>query len=84
MGYVSEVRISNNVYPVGSTLFGICGTAAGTAAKTVTLSAFDTLKYGVTIHVQFTYENTAANPTMNVNSTGAKPIYRYGTTQPIA
>jgi len=34
---------------------------------------------GVTIHIRFTYSNTSSNPTLNVNSTGAKPLYLYGT-----
>lgn len=37
---------------------------------------------GTTVHIYFTYSNTAASPTLNVNSTGALPIYKYGTTVP--
>ena len=50
-----------------------CSTAAATAAKTVTLSGF-TLATGARIIVRFTVTNTAANPTLNVNGTGAKAI----------
>lgn len=32
---------------------------------------------GVTIHVKFTYANTAVNPTLSVNETEAKPIKQY-------
>ncbi|MBQ9701365.1 MAG: hypothetical protein IJV71_12185, partial [Lachnospiraceae bacterium] len=53
--------------------YGTCATAAATAAKVVTLSGF-TLYTGAQITVQFTYANTAANPTLNVNGTGAKYI----------
>jgi hypothetical protein len=59
--------------------YGVCSTAAGTAAKTVTVDDF-TLTTGAMVLVKFTYNNTASSPTLNVNSTGAKPIYRYGTT----
>ena len=59
--------------------YGTCATAAGTAAKVVTLSGF-TLTTGATIIVKFTYENTATAPTLNVNSTGAKAIKEYGIT----
>ena len=31
--------------------------------------------------VKFTNSKSASSPTLNVNSTGAKPIYRYGTTK---
>lgn len=50
-----------------------CSTAAATAAKTVTLSGF-TLATGARIIVRFTVTNTASNPTLNVNDTGAKAI----------
>ena len=63
----------------GDLRYGTCTTAAETAAKVVTLSGF-VLVTGATIHVKFTNSNTVANPTLNVNSTGAKSIMRYGTT----
>ena len=80
--YIGKVNVGGSTLPVGSTLYGTCGTAANTAAKVVTMANFDELITGVTIHVKFTYSNTVANPTLNVNSTGAKSIYRYGTTAP--
>ena len=57
--------------------YGTCSTAAGTAAKTVSCSNF-TLVTGAEITVKFTVTNTASNPTLNVNGTGAKPIYYRG------
>lgn len=63
----------------GQTLYVTSGTAAGTAAKVATLSSGSiTLKAGVTVAVRFTYANTAASPTLNVNGTGAKAIYTQG------
>ncbi len=64
--------------------FGSCATAAATAAKTVTLddSMSFTLAKGASVFVKFQYANGVANPTLNVNGTGAKNIYRYGTTAP--
>lgn len=58
--------------------YGTCATTAATAAKTVTLAGFS-LVSGARIAVKFTYTNTAASPTLNVNSTGAKEIVKYGT-----
>ena len=78
---------------IASSIYGYCTTAAATAAKTVSLytgnsttadgtwAAAD-LFHGLTISVRFQYSNTVASPTLNVNGTGAKPIYRYGTTAP--
>lgn len=82
MSYIGKVNLDSTAHLVGSTLYGTCSTGASTAAKAVTCTNFDQLMTGVTIHVKFTYSNTASNPTLNVNSTGAKSIYRYGTTVP--
>lgn len=81
-GYIGKISDGTNTRPVASTLYGTCATAAATAAKAVTCTDFDTLISGVTIFVKFTYTNTAAKPTLNVNDTGAKYIMRYGTTAP--
>lgn len=59
------------------THYGTCSTAAGTAAKTVSLTGF-TLTTGAVVHVKFSNANTASNPTLNVNSTGAKNIQYNG------
>ena len=61
------------------TRFGTCGTAAATAAKTVSVgSGTVTLEAGLRVTVKFTYANTAGTPTLNVNSKGAKNIYHKG------
>lgn len=64
--------------------YGKCSTAQGTAAKVVVCPEFTgaDLTAGTLLFVDFTAANTASNPTMNVNGTGAKVIYRYGTTRP--
>ena len=59
--------------------YGTCSTAAATAAKTVSCTGFTRLT-GARICVKFTVTNTAAFPTLNVNSTGAAPIYYRGGT----
>lgn len=53
--------------------YATCYTSGSTAAKTVSLTNF-TLVTGARVLVRFSYANTASNPTLNVNSTGAKPI----------
>lgn len=61
--------------------YGVCSTGAGTVAKTVTVTPnIDELHAGVLIYVKFVNANTSTNPTLDVNETGAKRIYRYGTT----
>lgn len=54
--------------------YGTCATAASTATKVVTAPGF-TLYTGAEITVKFADKNTAANPRLNVNSTGAAYIY---------
>ena len=82
MSYIGNVKVDSTTHLVGSTLYGTCSTGAGTQAKVVTCTNFDKLLTGVTIHVKFDNTNTIADPTLNVNSTGAKAIKRYGTTAP--
>ena len=57
--------------------YGTCSTAAGTAAKVVTLVNTDnfSLRAGVTVTVKFSATNTAQNPTLNVNGSGAKSVW---------
>lgn len=82
MGYVGKVTdTSGTTHLVGSTLYGTCTTAASTSTKVVSCANFSELVTGVTIHVRFTYSNTAASPTLDVNSTGAKNLCCYGTTR---
>ena len=56
--------------------YGTSATAGATAEKAVTIPADEhfILQQGDVIGVVFTNENTANNPTLNVNSTGAKSI----------
>lgn len=55
--------------------YGVCSTAANTAAKTVNVSGGTfSLETGAQVVVKFNNVNTAENPTLNVNSTGAKGI----------
>ena len=60
--------------------YAVCDTAAATAAKVVTVDDTFELVTGAQVTIKFTYANSVASPTLNVNGTGAKPIYRYGTT----
>lgn len=66
--------------------YGTCSTAAGTAAKVVSVSAAQgfSLRVGTIVGVKFSNTNTYSNATdspitLNVNSTGAKNIW-YNTT----
>ena len=55
--------------------YASCSTAAGTAAKAANVtSGTPTLETGLHVFVKFTNANTAASPTLNINSTGAKAI----------
>ena len=73
--YLPSYLIKGNT---GGVFYGTCSTAAGTVAKVVECADFtaDNLKAGAIIIVSFSATNSGAvaNLTMNVNSTGAKPI----------
>ena len=79
-GLIQKVDPGNSTqYSIASTAYGVCETAADTTAKTVDMTGF-TLIEGTTVHIRFVNKNTAANPTLNINGTGAYPIRLYGTT----
>ena len=61
-----------------------CATAAATAAKVATIEAgtLASLNEGDQAIVKFTNANGVASPTLNIGSTGAVSIKRYGTTAP--
>lgn len=82
----SQIHLIGTAYyngtPLGSgssssSYYGVCSTAAGTAAKTVSVTGFSLIT-GVLVTVKFSNSITVANPTLNVNSTGAKTIYYRG------
>lgn len=60
-----------------STIYTTCTTAADTAAKVASIQGDSTfyLRTGAMITVKYTNTNTASNPTLNVNGTGAKSIW---------
>ena len=56
---------------------GVCTTAAATAAKTVNLNGFVLVPNGM-VSIRFTNAINVPDATLNINSTGAKPIYING------
>lgn len=72
-GLIQKIKSGNTTHNIASSAYGVCETAAGTAAKTVDMTGF-TLLEGTTIHIKFNNANTAPSPTLNVNGTGAKVI----------
>lgn len=90
----TETAVSASKLATGRTIDGVtfdgtdginhyftCSTAAATAAKAA--NAADPTKTfvlatGAKVIVKFTYANTVASPTLNINANGAKPIYWNG------
>lgn len=66
MSYIGKITTGGSTYHVGSTLYGTCDTAAGTAIKVAVVEGFDTLETGVTVHIKFTNSNTASNPSLEI------------------
>lgn len=82
---INQVKVGTVEYAIAASAYAECSTAEATAAKVATIctdndktnTAFTLIK-GVSVQVKFTYTNTAASPTLNINSTGNKPIYYKG------
>lgn len=74
--WASAWRISGIAFQGGAnaTHCGYCSTAAATADKTVAIANYTSLINNTFVIVYFRYQNSAANPTLNVNSTGAAQI----------
>lgn len=82
---IEQVNVGGNVYNIGSTAYAVCDTAANESAKVINTITGLALVEGLTIHVKFTYANTASNPTLTItggDSAANTPIniVEYGTT----
>ena len=62
--------------------YGVCETAGGTAAKTVSITNTLVTPGGI-IAVNFVNAFTASSPTLSVNGSAAKPIKLYGNSFPM-
>ena len=83
-GYATTATVNSLLHLISH--YTVCSTAAGTAAKTVTISAISSyaLATGNRVTVKFSNTNTAANPTLSVNGTTAKAIHYRGSAIPAA
>lgn len=77
---LSSAYPASPVHPELYEYYGVCSSGASDVAKTVSVDGNFSLVTGVVVKVKFTASNSVANPTLNVNGTGAKGIKRYGTT----
>lgn len=59
--------------------YGISSNNANSAVRTSSISGFK-LKEGGIVAIKFTTDINITNPSLNINSTGAKPIYYRGST----
>lgn len=71
------LKVNSNGIPAwgiaANNAYGECATTGNTAAKLVTITGFE-LTTGVSVHIKFSYANTATTPTLNISNTGAKTI----------
>ena len=80
---ISQIKVGSDTHDVvaNGVIYATCDTAADTAAKVAeVVSGNFRLFTGARVIVKFTNANSASNPTLNVAGTGAKAMYRYGTT----
>ena len=82
MGVIQKIALSNGntttTHTIAASTIGVCNTAVGTAAKTITIADLRVTN-GLTISLSLTYGNSAASPTLSVNSGTAYPIVNLGT-----
>lgn len=82
MSSISKIKISGKDYQIiGSPRYANCATASSTVSKEAILVDDNptlVLETGVRVSVRFANANTAKSPTLNINNTGAKPIYLQG------
>ena len=69
----NQITANLNLINAIKTKYATCSTTGSTTSKIATQAEFS-LVTGVIIACKFTYANTASNPTLNVNGTGAKAI----------
>lgn len=76
---IDKFKYGDNIYKIGTpNIYAECSTAAATTAKVANnASTLFYLDSGSMAGIKFTY-NVPANATLNVNSTGAYPIYYQG------
>lgn len=67
----------NNMYH----MFGVCTSSASSTAKVASINGYTEVD-GITVFLAFSNANTASNPTLNINSTGAHPIMTGSYTDP--
>ena len=86
---INQIKLGDVEYAIAASAYAECSTAADAAAKIAsictdnetTTSAFTLIK-GVSVQVKFATTNSASNPTLNINGTGAKAIYYKGVAIP--
>ena len=71
---ILQAQITSNAKNIG---YYTCDIAGATAAKTVAATGY-LLQVGGAIRIKMSHKNTAANPTLNINSQGAKPLFYDG------
>ena len=78
-GPAGEVGTDGTDGKDGQMLYAVSNTFQDAVAKTATLqSGTLDLSTNPTVYVRFAYQNTAENPTLNINGTGAYPIFLHG------
>lgn len=75
------VAVPPKGYESDATFYATSSSSSATAAKVATVQSGGSfsLEVGATVSVTFSSANSASSPTLNVNSTGAKPIRTNGT-----
>lgn len=76
MGNTYKLDADSRVQGNGRVFYGTCSTPASTSAKVVICADYNGYTIGDILIINFTYEPTGSEPTINVNSKGAKSVQK--------
>lgn len=78
--FITRVKLNNQEYELRGLFYAVCGTAAATQTKAITVDGITSLYDGLNVRIKFTYGQTYnGQPKLKINSLDAVGIVYQGT-----
>lgn len=78
--FITRVKLNNKEYELRGLFYAVCGTAAATQTKAITVDGITSLYDGLNVRIKFTYDQTYnGQPKLKINSLDAVGIVYQGT-----
>lgn len=78
--FITRVKLNNKEYELRGLFYAVCGTAAATQTKAITVDGITSLYDGLNVRIKFTYGQTYnGQPKLKINSLDAVGIVYQGT-----